>query len=629
MATAQKIRSVVVKTTSVPKELMKMAKKHDVKVDTLDFNILEIKTFSRINDGRQESEWEYALPDHFYELKDEVFLNPEFQIKQVYEIEIYSKSEDEDYDDPYKDLKLAMGANSTKSKIFMTFQAGSRLEYNARLKDELIALINKRKIRSGILVNVFDEMLEGTIEQIAEKVENAKVYKFEKNETILIAESYEPILITDDQIIFHYKKDEEKEIDENAKIDYASRDFIQNVKREELIIERIKGKEPKVGRDCRGVFIKPPEKKESQLKEFAIDETIKQIEDEDSIKYYADRNGYVAFENNVYKIKTDVEVKDISFKSTGTINAGVDSDVTINVQEKDAVKDAIGNGMTVEVSEININGNVGSNATVYAIKANIEGQTHDTSVIRADKVSINVHKGTAYGKNIRIERLEHGTVECDVAEIVQAAGGNIFAKEITIDLCGSNVKATASKVIEIKKLHGSENFFTINPMIKRSDKKDLDKNKREIEELERDIRKAKKDIEQYAQLLKEGATAFKDIKRRLAGYKKNGVKMPESFLKKVKQFQHLQESYEQAKKDYSEKTDKYTLLTTKTASFQDNILDAKIINRSRWVGYNELKFVLVDPPMEIVYKPKEGSTDQVFALVEVDEGEYEIQAVKE
>ncbi len=36
---------------------------------------------------------------------------------------------------------------------------------------------------------------------------------------------------------------------------------------------------------------------------------------------------------------------------------------------------------------------------------------------------------------------------------------------------------------------------------------------------------------------------------------------------------------------------------------------------------------LVDSHMEIKYSPQEGSPEKIFGLVEVDEGEYEIQAV--
>jgi hypothetical protein len=58
-------------------------------------------------------------------------------------------------------------------------------------------------------------------------------------------------------------------------------------------------------------------------------------------------------------------------------------------------------------------------------------------------------------------------------------------------------------------------------------------------------------------------------------------------------------------------------------------LDARIINRDKWIGYNEIKFKLVDPPVELVYKPMEGSKEQVFWLVELEEGEYVIRPMSE
>jgi hypothetical protein len=123
--------------------------------------------------------------------------------------------------------------------------------------------------------------------------------------------------------------------------------------------------------------------------------------------------------------------------------------------------------------------------------------------------------------------------------------------------------------------------------------------------------------------------AFKEIKKRLIHYKSKGVKMPESFVKKYKEFQLIQQKHKELQETLAQKSDYLTLQTTRTASFQDNILDARVINRDRWIGYNEIKFKLVDPPVELVYKPKEGSLEKVFGLVDIGDGEFEIQAMKE
>ncbi|MFT7005133.1 MAG: hypothetical protein ACJAWW_002502, partial [Sulfurimonas sp.] len=423
--------------------------------------------------------------------------------------------------------------------------------------------------------------------------------------------------------------DKQVKITEKDKIDYANRGFIKSVHKDELLIEYIKPKSGKAGRNCRGEYMQPKDPLENFVPTFTTDETIKMIDSEKNIEYRSVENGYVTLEGNVYTIKSEVDVGEISFKTTGSITAGIDSEVTMIVKESDSEKDAVGTGMIVEVSEIDIDGNVGSNAKVTAIKANIGGQTHKTAIVTAEYLNINVHKGKAYGKNIHITRLEHGDVDGDIVDITQAIGGHIRAKEITIDLCGSYVKATASRLIEIKKLQGSENVFIINPVLQKTEKDGLDENKDGIQELKNDVKSIKKEINKYIKLIKENLTTFNDVKKRLIHYKKNGVKMPESFVKHYKQYQKMQEHLVNIEKEYKTKSDRLTLLTTKTASFQDNIFDARIINRDKWVGRNELIFKLVDPPIEVSINPEEGSPEKVFAIVELEDGSYEIQSVHE
>ena len=620
----QKIKPTIVRTQNVAKELLTMSQSFKMPIESFDFTILDVKTYTRMNTESAEGEWKEVEEHEAYELDEaKLLLNEFFQIKQMYEIEIFSKKED----DPYKDFKVAVGANSSKCKVYLSILEKSQITYNPQLEHDFRSLINKRKLRAGILINIFDEMLENVVSKVVSYIRVNETVVYEKTQTYLIAESLEAIPTQNDEIIMHFEKKEE--LDEHKKVDYASRGFIKDVKKGELLIEYKKAKEGKPGRNCRGEYLKVDKVENTNLPTFNVDSTIAKIEEEDFIHYQAKENGYIAFEDNTYKIKTDVDINQISFKTTGSIQSGLDSDVSVVVTEKDAIKDAVGTGMKVEVSEIDIDGNVGSNAEVFAIKAKIGGQTHRSSIVRADKLDINVHKGTAYGKNVHITRLEHGVVECDEAEISQAVGGTIKAKSVTVELCASHVKVTASRLIEIKQMQGSENRFVIDPLLKRSAQADLGKNKENIKKLEQEIRALKKEHTELVQKVKDGTAAFKDLKKRLMHYKKNGIKMPASFVKKYKQFQHLQKQVEIVKNDLQEKEHMLDLLDASTLSFQDNIFDARIINRDKWIGYNEIIFKLVDPPIEIKYNPPEGSPNKIFALVEIEEGEYEIEAVEE
>ncbi|WP_321778469.1 flagellar assembly protein A [Sulfurimonas sp.] len=621
---SKKIRPTVVRTQNVAKELVELAKSYEINVNKIDFNILEVQTYTRKNDGAKEVDWEEMSSEDLTELEDKgSFLDKDFQIKQMYEIEIFSKVEN----DTYADLSLAIGANATKCKVYLSIKEGSSVSYSPRLQRELLILINKSKVRANILINIFDEMMEDVISKIVAHVRVEEKATYNKNQTYLVAEAYEPTLTTDDEIVLHYDKKEE--VTESSKIDYSSRDFIQSVHKDELLIEYIKPKEGKAGRNCRGEYMEPKEPVEANVPTFSTDDTIKVVETDDNIEYRAVENGYIVLEGTNYTISSEVDIGEISFKSTGNITAGVDSDINISVKETDEQKDAIGSGMEVEVSEIDIDGNIGAFAKVIALKATVSGQTHKDSIIKADKLEINVHRGAAYGKNIHITRIEHGEVDGDIVEISQAIGGDIRAKEIVIELCSSHVKATASRFIEIKKLQGSENTFTIDPVLKKSKQEDLGENHEEIQKLEADVKSIKSEIDKYGEIIKGNLAIHNDVKKRLLHYKKSGVKMPSSFVKQYKQFTKMQEHLKTIKTEHDVKLDHLKLLTEKTASFQDNIFDARIINRDKWVGYNEIIFKLVDPPIELLHKPAENSTDMVFAVVEVEDGEFKIEAVKE
>ncbi|MDD5372581.1 MAG: FapA family protein [Sulfurimonas sp.] len=621
----KKIRPTVVKTQNVAKEIADIAKKNNVNPNTLDFDILEILTYTRINRDRSESDWEEVSAAEVHQLDDATaILNQSFQIKQMYEIEIYTKENK----DVFKNFYAAIGANATKCKVYLSIKAGSELVGNPRFEEDLLNYINKSKIKAGILVNIFDEMVKEVVSKISAQAKVDGNIKYDKNQTILIADAYEPTPTINDEFVIHYDKNSSS-ISESDRVDYSKRGFINSVLEGDTLMEYIKPKKGKPGRNCRGEFLEPLEPQTRNVPNFSVDDTIEVVDNKDNIIYRAKTNGYISLEANVYKIKSEMDVGEVTFKTTGSISTGLDSDVSLSVKENDYQKDAIGTGMEIEVSEIEIKGSVGPNAKISAKKATVEGQTHKTSQIRANDLTINVHKGLAVGDNIKITRLELGVVEGKKVEIAQALGGNIRAKDIEIGLCASHVKATASRLIEIKKLQGSENIFTIDPLVQKDKKEGLNENQNEINELRVSVEEIKKEIDRYKKLVQDNQTAFNEVKQRLIHYKKNGIQMPASFVAKYKQFYKTQEHLENITNEYNVKNDKLLLLTTKTASFQDNIVDARIINRDKWIGHNEIIFKLIKPPIQLVYKPREGSPDKMFAVVEVEEGVFEIQAVRD
>ena len=130
-------------------------------------------------------------------------------------------------------------------------------------------------------------------------------------------------------------------------------------------------------------------------------------------------------------------------------------------------------------------------------------------------------------------------------------------------------------------------------------------------------------------MVRSNTASFNDVKKKLIHYKKNGIKLPEAFVNKYKQFNKITAHLEAIEKEYALKNDRCNILSNKTSSFQDNIEDARIINRDKWIGHNDIVFKLVDPPVRLSFSVPEGSPSMIFGIVETDNDGYQIQAVND
>lgn len=618
---AVSITPIIVRTSNVAKELLQVSMTYKVPVHSLDFHLLGTQTLTKAVVEGSPDDWVELTSDEVRDLKEEHFLNPKFEIKQVHEIEIYSITEHSSLES----IDMSIGGNHTLCKIYLTIKAGSVAHYYSTFKDDFINLINKKKLRANLMIGVFDSMMLENISELLAKIHVAGNYRFETQERYLIAQAFEPVETINDKLILHYNSKRQAE-DEHGRVDYAKRGFVIGVVKDELIIEYIKPQKGENGRNCRGEFIIPKEPIVKNEPTFSVGEKITVIDTPKSIEYRAGAGGYVTFEGGVYDIQTEVEVTEISFKTTGSIDTQLDADVSINVKEKDSMKDAIGQGMEVTVNVINIEGNVGPNAKVTAHKATVDGQVHQSAIIKADELTINVHKGTAYGKEVHITRLEHGTVEADKVTITQATGGKIRAREIVIEVLGSHVKMAASHLIEIHKIQGGENQLIIDPMI---DEEDANLNERsdQMAQVKVAMRDIQKELEGYEHTWRENQPMMEDLKRKLAYYKSSGIKMPSALVQKYQQNQLFKEKLESLRNELKSKEDQYAWLAQKHTALQAEIYEARIVNHERWHNHNEIIFKLIDPPVEIFYVPSENSEEKILGLHQDSDGEFSIKVM--
>ena len=613
----------VVRTQNIAKELVSAAGNYGLKASELDFNLLSVQTFLGTKGSKDEPEEVFG--EELEKLEDESILaDPNMEITQSYEVEIIKANS---VDNPFAHLALSIGANPSMTRLFASIKPGSVLTYYDGVEADLRNFINKRKLRANMLINIWEKNFTEEIAKFIAKVRVADVLTIDKRISFEVGRSLESVETIDDELIMHYQKAEKGE---SEKVDHVNRGYVQGVVKGDLLIEYVKPRRGVSGRNCRGEFIAPTEPTIANAPTFNVSENIEVIETEENIEYRAKTGGYITFEGGVYDIRIEVEVSEINFKTTGSIGAGIDSDVVINVKESDPFKDAIGQGMEVEAKEINVEGNVGNNAKLKARKIVIGGLTHQSSFVEGDDVEIKIHKGTVKGKNIKIERLEQGVVEGEHVEIDQAAGGKIIAKRVIIKTLASHVEIISNELIEITHFKGEENSFTISPILYDEDKESLSGTEEESTVQKRKIRAIEEEIVEKKKTLDDNASSIVDLKKRLAHYKKSGAKMPSSFVTKFKEFQGLQQRVVILQKELKQNRDKLELIVSQSTNLQSDVFKAKIVNKDTYKGHNEIRFKLLEPELELYYVPKGGTGERCFVLEEDEEtGEFKIVGKQE
>lgn len=611
---------VIVDTREVAKELKTIASTYKIPLKNIDFQLLEISTFFRTSEAE---EWEELTENKKDMFEAEDFLAYEdLQIFQQYKIEIFKVKQKEEESLP----NITLGSNKTLTSVIATVHKTYDIDTNKFLEDKLTQEINKKKVKAGILVGIREKNMKKELNAIASKM---MVNGFlDKDVSFEVMEGLKPTSCVDDDLIMHYQKKIQRE-DEQGRINYSRRGYILPVEKDEVIIEYIKAKEGQNGRNCRGKYIKVREPIKRINQTINVTEAISVKEDDDSIKYIATKQGYVKEEKGIFDIQDEMEIDSVDFKTTGSIEAGVDSNVTINIKESDVFKDAIGEGMKVETTTLNVEGSVAKNAQIKANEVKIGGQTHKTSFIEADKVNVTVHRGEIIAKEVEIDRLEGGKITADVVRVKNVIGGEIIAREIYIDTLMSNASLTTSELIDIKHSNGSNNKILIDPSQIKGLSEKINAVSEKIEKAKKEYIALPKQLEYKKEVIENSKGAVETIKNRIIELKAQKVAPPKNLAYKLKEYQQLVNEYNLLLKDIKDKKEEIRLLKEELDGYQAKVFGAKVINHSAWSEFNEIRFKLIYPPIEVIHNTRKNEMSREISLEKTAEDDYEIRRATE
>jgi hypothetical protein len=605
----------IIKTDNVPESLLKISEKYDLPLSKLDFDILNVETYIKIHKDN-----DFVLMDDKTEdliIKKDLLLNEDFEIKQSYEIRVKKFKFRDDFE-----LIGELKVNNFLTRAMFIVSPASLLNYSERLEKMILNEMYKKKLKSQMIIK-FKAFEKKLIEDVKNLVTKIRVIgMLEDNYIIHLCEAITPVNPVKMEVIEHYKALEKK--------DDFIKELIYPIKKGNLIIEIIKPKEGKNGRNCRDEYIKVPQLRDTQIPEFTINEydAIKK-EDDDAIKYIANKNGYVYIKNKTIFIKDELEVRQISLK-TGSVRGARDSDVKLEVSENDYMKEAIRDGMVVETTELFVKGNVGKNSKIKAEKLVIEGQTHGTSKIIAKNAQINIHKGLLRAKEVVINRLESGKIEAEKVYIKQAISGRVTAKEIKIDFLGSHLTLISSDLIEIKTLKGSENRFIIDESKVEHKAEYIKKQEEVIKELKLKFKRYKERYGENKQIILRNKFSINELKAKINEYKQNNLPIKPVWLQKLKKYNEFLKETKKIEESLKEIKEKIESIKKELNKMQNGAFLAKIISHSGFTEFNRIEFHLIEPPMQITYDTKDSDRDvKLFMLKDYGEMEYKIVGSKD
>ena len=574
----QEIDLPIVKVTdNVNEVLLQISAQTNLALSMLDFKILSVRTFVKV--GEDEEFIEITDVDKDILKKEEFLRDEKNEIKQTYEIEINTYQESE--------IELVGEIKNNKNLTYSEYilSPESLIFYKEGLEKLLLDELNKKKLKNSFLIGLLDEVMKEDIEKIVSKI---KLFSsLDKKEKITLCNGVDSIETIQGKVIYHYEKNK--------------RDLIYPVKKDEVIIEIIKPKLGKNGRNCKGEIIKIKSLKKFSYPEFKFssNEIIKE-EDDEKIVFIAKKNGYLYKENEFLSIKDELEVKQINLK-TGNVRDAKDANVKLEVKEKNALKEAIADNMIVETAYLKVRGNVGNKAKINTKEVLIEGQTHKNSIINSDKAYINIHKGKLISKEAEIDRLEGGFIKGRKVKVNQAIGGRVVAEEVEVNILGSHVKITALKEIKIKRLIGEENILKIAPAEVLGSEEEINKIEKEIDEIKRNIRTKTKEYKKRVKLIKENTPSIKSLYDKYQQNKLKGIKTSATILKKLKEFKIYKKKTSSLKEEIETLKKELKGLKELLENLQNIIFIAKIVNYSEWKEFNKIEFDLIEPPIRLRY----------------------------
>lgn len=569
---------------NVAQDLKKTAIAHRIPVDNLDFDLLSYETYFK---ETTDEEWKQLEGNDLLMHTTEIEVrSPHFELRQEYQIHIRLEKPH-----PYLDLHFSIATDKTKTKVIAIIDPSSKIPLKKGVQEWIKEAIIRKMLRHGLLIGLYDQDLDREITRLIIKIQKEGPLKFLYR--LPIGEFFLPIPPINDKVILHYKEANK------------TNSLIEGVHPGDLILEYVLPKFGRDGRACSGEHIAVPDPSTKYANYIVIDpETVRSEQDEESIRFFATVSGFVERKNGIIYISQELQIESASLKKTGSIETGLDKDVSLKINKKVDSEDAVGMGVNIDVLKLDVSGTVGGNSKIQACEVNIGSQTHKKSQINVtENANIHLHRGNLKAKEATINILEAGKVEADVIRIQKMVGGEVIAREVHIDTLYSNARVTALESITIQNIEGDGNDLIIDPHAIESYHDKITELEVAIRDKNSRIQTEGKDFLNRKLALKEKSSRIKEIQERVLIKQKRGELPLKADLVRLQQYK----SETEALQEYSEKlkdleSDIHSM-EEKLESLYEADLHAVITHFGVYNGHTRILFIDPKTRKEYTFSP--------------------------
>ncbi len=563
---------IIETSTNVMSDLQNIANSRGISTDGVDFDLLSYQTFFK---GTIDEDWQNLRDCNLLDRTTESEIRSNiFLIYQAYHLRFREYKPN-----PSFELRLTIATDKYKSKVVAIIDPKSVIPLKKGIQQWIKEEIQRKQLRHGLLIGVYDQNLDREINRMLLKIQ--KEGPLQEPYRLPIGEFFPPVLPINDRIILHFKESKE------------SKSLIEGVQPDDLILEYIFPKQGRDGRGCDGAFIQVPDPTVKYASYIVIDEeTIRAEEDSESIRFFAKVSGFVERKKGVFTVSQELRIESASFKKTGSIETGLDKDISLKVKRNVATEDSIGTGVNIDVQKLDISGTVGGNAKIQACELTIGAQTHKRSQINVtETANIHLHRGNLKAKEANIDILETGKIEAETVHIQKMVGGEVVAKNIHIDVLYSNARITALESITIGTIEGEGNKIIIDPHSIDTYHEKISRLEAEIKDKTSRLQIQSKEYIAKQLSFKEKNSRIKQIQERVITTKRSGSEPMKADLVRLQQYKSEAEALKTFKETLEEFETELHRMKNDLNKLYEADLHASIIHNGIYNGKNRIIFI--------------------------------------